>query len=86
MGDLCEIRDGLDPNAIDSDQDQVNDGTDNCPLISNEDQQDLDLDGIGSACDLDESSRDEHTETLFDQDSNEEEDFEIPAFLRKQKF
>ncbi len=36
--------------------------------------------------DLDESSRDEHTEQLFDQDSNEEEDFEIPAFLRKQKF
>ena len=35
---------------------------------------------------LDESSNDEHTEKLFDQDSNEEEDFEIPAFLRKQKF
>ena len=27
-----------------------------------------------------------HTEKLFDQDLNEEEDFEIPAFLRKQKF
>ena len=26
------------------------------------------------------------SEELFDQDSNEEEDFEIPAFLRKQKF
>ena len=26
------------------------------------------------------------TEELFDQDINEEEDFEIPAFLRKQKF
>ena len=26
------------------------------------------------------------TEKLFDQDSSEEEDFEIPAFLRKQKF
>ena len=26
------------------------------------------------------------TEKLFDQDINEEEDFEIPAFLRKQKF
>ena len=25
-------------------------------------------------------------EQLFDQDVNEEEDFEIPAFLRKQKF
>ena len=26
------------------------------------------------------------TEQLFDQDISEEEDFEIPAFLRKQKF
>ncbi len=25
-------------------------------------------------------------EQLFDQDSNEDEDFEIPAFLRRQKF
>ncbi len=29
---------------------------------------------------------DQHTEKLFDQDLNEDEDFEIPAFLRKQKF
>ena len=29
---------------------------------------------------------DENTEKLFDQDTNEDEDFEIPAFLRKQKF
>ena len=35
--------------------------------------------------DLDESN-DMQTEKLFDQDLNEEEDFEIPAFLRKQKF
>ena len=34
------------------------------------------------------SSDQENDETnqLFDQDINEEEDFEIPAFLRKQKF
>ena len=31
-------------------------------------------------------SIDPHTEKLFDKDLNEEEDFEIPAFLRKQKF
>ena len=30
--------------------------------------------------------KDSYTEKLFDQDSHEEEDFEIPAFLRKQKF
>jgi len=29
---------------------------------------------------------DNHSEKLFEQDTNEEEDFEIPAFLRKQKF
>ena len=34
---------------------------------------------------LDEFSHSQ-TEKLFDQDSSEEEDFEIPAFLRKQKF
>ena len=27
-----------------------------------------------------------HSDKLFDQDGNDEEDFEIPAFLRKQKF
>ena len=27
-----------------------------------------------------------NSDELFDQDLNEEEDFEIPAFLRKQKF
>ena len=31
-------------------------------------------------------SSDDRAEKLFDQDANDEEDFEIPAFLRKQKF
>ena len=31
------------------------------------------------------NGNDTQTEKLFDQDTNEEEDFEIPAFLRKQK-
>ena len=31
-------------------------------------------------------SAQQESEELFDQDINEEEDFEIPAFLRKQKF
>ena len=35
--------------------------------------------------DFDESNE-THSEKLFDQDINDEEDFEIPAFLRKQKF
>ena len=33
-----------------------------------------------------EETNSNNTEKLFDQDINEEEDFEIPAFLRKQKF
>ena len=32
------------------------------------------------------SDNETHIEKLFDQETNEEEDFEIPAFLRKQKF
>ena len=33
-----------------------------------------------------EFSEDGSTEQLFDQDTTEDEDFEIPAFLRRQKF
>jgi len=36
--------------------------------------------------DEDVDENDHNTEKLFDQDLNEDEDFEIPAFLRKQKF
>ena len=32
------------------------------------------------------SQENNQSEQLFDQDINEDEDFEIPAFLRKQKF
>ena len=31
-------------------------------------------------------SENQNTSELFDQDVNEDEDFEIPAFLRRQKF
>ena len=47
-------------------------------LFSNENETQIDDDLV--------QTTDDHTEKLFDQDSNEEEDFEIPAFLRKQKF
>ena len=33
-----------------------------------------------------ESKEHKEEEQLFNQDTNEEEDFEIPAFLRRQKF
>ena len=32
------------------------------------------------------NSENNDTERLFDQDTNDDEDFEIPAFLRRQKF
>ncbi|MBI5285723.1 MAG: thrombospondin type 3 repeat-containing protein, partial [Chloroflexi bacterium] len=39
--------------AIDADQDNVADSSDNCPLIANLNQSDIDLDGIGDECDPD---------------------------------
>ena len=36
--------------------------------------------------DLSNEKENENNDQLFDQDTNEEEDFEIPAFLRRQKF
>ena len=51
----------------------------NTPKLFSEDQK-LEL------SEKDEEKQDIMTEELFDQDINEEEDFEIPAFLRRQKF
>ena len=47
-------------------------------LFSDEDRTELENDQ--------EENHESRSEKLFDQDTNEEEDFEIPAFLRKQKF
>ena len=55
-------------------------------LFSNENETSIENSLDDSNGNLNDSHGDEHTERLFDQDSNEEEDFEIPAFLRKQKF
>ena len=55
-------------------------------LFSNENETQIENTLDDSNGNLNDSHGDEHTEKLFDQDSNEEEDFEIPAFLRKQKF
>ena len=43
-------------------------------------------DSIEEIADNNELREDETEEQLFDQDVNEDEDFEIPAFLRRQKF
>ena len=51
------------------------------PKLFSEDQSYQSDEGLETK-DLEKKEKDE----LFDQDVNEEEDFEIPAFLRKQKF
>jgi len=48
---LLRTEDYLVTIKVDSDEDGVSDGEDNCPDDPNEDQNDLDLDGIGNACD-----------------------------------
>ena len=51
------------------------------PKLFSEDQRD----GTEESTQLNDSEN-QGSDELFDQDVNEEEDFEIPAFLRKQKF
>jgi rhodanese-related sulfurtransferase len=36
--------------CVDTDEDDINDDLDNCPTVSNPDQQDTDQDGVGDAC------------------------------------
>ena len=48
-----EITLGTDPCDPDSDNDSVNDGSDNCPHHANTNQNDFDGDGIGDVCDND---------------------------------
>ena len=52
------------------------------PKLFSEDQN-YQTDGVASEEDYKDNYENDQ---LFDQDVNEEEDFEIPAFLRKQKF
>ena len=65
-------------NAIESTQNIINEYT---PKLFSEDQSFQ----KETETDIAENTNNE-SEQLFDQDINEEEDFEIPAFLRKQKF
>ena len=75
--DLCDDALALEPNNEEEHTPQ---------LFSNENETQIENNLDDSNGNLNDSHGDEHTEKLFDQDSNEEEDFEIPAFLRKQKF
>ena len=51
IGGLVDI--GAFELLLDSDGDNVPDDNDNCPLVSNPDQLDTDMDGAGNACDAD---------------------------------
>jgi hypothetical protein len=50
--------------ALDTDGDGVEDTIDNCPFVANLDQADTDDDGIGTACDEDESSTSEESDSV----------------------
>ncbi|WP_170319718.1 thrombospondin type 3 repeat-containing protein [Polyangium spumosum] len=53
LPDDVEIELGTNPSDPDSDDDGKLDGADNCPLIGNSDQKDIDGDGTGDVCDED---------------------------------
>ena len=72
-------------NLVNNDSDlslNINNEEEPMPKLFSEEQSDL-TDEITTE---DNRQKNNDTDQLFDQDINEEEDFEIPAFLRKQKF
>ncbi|MFH1652559.1 MAG: thrombospondin type 3 repeat-containing protein [Pseudomonadota bacterium] len=53
LGDGDEVTKGYNPLSKDSDADTINDNLDNCPIVQNTDQSDVDGDKIGDVCDAD---------------------------------
>ena len=53
LDDLVEIQTGTSPTDPDTDSDGIDDGRDNCSVIYNDNQADLDGDGFGDVCDRD---------------------------------
>ena len=56
-------------NIIDTDGDNVEDNSDNCPLIANTDQSDIDADGIGDVCET-VSNKDSDGDSVEDNSDN----------------
>ncbi len=56
VSDASETASGTNPAKADSDDDTINDGTDNCPLVSNTDQANADGETKGDACDTDDDN------------------------------
>ncbi len=65
LSDLDELKYQTDPLNPDTDGDSVLDGQDNCPLISNKENNDTDGDGVGNACD----DNDDNDDYLDDDDN-----------------
>ena len=55
---------------LDTDSDGIDDAIDNCQFVSNLDQADADGDGIGTACDDDESSSSDDDESSSSDESD----------------
>ena len=55
---------------VDTDGDGVQDGSDNCPKVKNDDQDDADMDGIGDACDADFVDVDTDSDGILDRADN----------------
>jgi hypothetical protein len=55
-GVLLDENNAFEISDLDSDDDGLGDGCDNCPSTANEDQLDTDLDGVGNACDSDDDN------------------------------
>lgn len=74
VGFLVGCGGGSKATVVDSDQDTISDGQDNCPLMRNTDQLDTDNDGKGNVCDLDDDN-----DGFLDADDPEPLNVQVPG-------